>query len=263
MNTLLKTGGSLLCSIVLLSQTANALTGIYVSPPGSVMSTMTGVDETEDFSGAPISWSNTGSANLPYATSIGTYTQTIGGTENVYIANDQYGIDNTDYVGISSANGTLQLDLYQSVQYFGFAWAAGDDNNEISVYDGSTLLFSYNTSNLVDFLPNDGTQVQAINGSFYTTSDYYGQPGTGDNANEPYVYIHIITDGLVTFDRIDFVSTSNSGAFETDNHAAIDFGGVVIPEGDFVEVVPEPQSYGIILGFVTLALISGRRKPRR
>ena len=253
----------LLSAIALLLLGANsvsAVIAIYISPPGDLISTVPNIDQTEDFTGAPANW--TGSTTYVGAT--GLYTQVTG--EVTTIMGSIYGIDESRHISLGD-NAQVSLNLGQDTQYFSFAWPAGDSENQFTVFDGTTNLFTIDLADVVTFLPNTvGAQVTAINGTNYDTQDYYGRPGSaGDtNGNEPYAIIHILASAGSSFDRIVFAGGDDGGRFEIDNHTLIHSSSpTVIPPSTYVELfenVPEPSTYSFILGCVALGFVCARRK---
>ena len=158
-----------------------------------------------------------------------------------------------------NAGSTVTLTLDTPCARFRFYFTAGDANNGIEIYSGNTLLRDFNTASLISLLPNNGTStITAINGTNYLTSDYYGQPVTGQNASEPYAYLHFITQGTDTFDRI-VLSQDQNAIFENDNHSILAVSPV-IPSSLVLVSVPEPGSF-LMLSMAALAF-GGRRKRK-
>ncbi len=206
---------------------------VYVSPPEIMEYNLGGQYNpvTETFSGLnPL---NTSWAPLPngYVSVIGIYYQTAGNSQ--VQVDDNYGAGTEDYMSIGR-DGVVTLELNESTRYFGFAWPAGDNGNEVEVRRNGVSLFTLVTSDIVEFLPNDNTTRTTIKGETFETSDYYGKPappGQDQNSGEPYAYIHFIASEGLSFDEIIFRHVSG-GRFETDNHTITN----LVPE---VGVVPE------------------------
>lgn len=123
-------------------------------------------------------------------------------------------------------------------------------------------MLEFTTTSLIEILPNDGVStVTAVNGSQYLTSNYYGQPQSGLNWGEPYAYLHFVTTGSVTFDRIVVnQGTPTTAIFENDNHSI----RVTTPEipDTLVQVpveVPEPSAALLTFTAAAGALLRGRR----
>lgn len=128
-----------------------------------------------------------------------------------------------EYIGNTSSNARYSVSIDQDQDYFGFWWSAGDSDNRIEFYNDGNLLFTFNTNNIVNLLPNNSTStITSIDGSsIYNTQAYYGNPTatfSGQNSNEPYAFINFYAEGSEVFDRIDFYQTDDSGIFESDNH---------------------------------------------
>ena len=210
---------------------------IFVSNPGQMETDLglaVGLTEsvfTETYSGfAPLP--NTSWAIGPtgyFNANIGRFVQS--GTAPRIIVDDQYGAGYGDYLAIP-VGGQVSLKLNEPSQYFGFAWAAGDGENTIFVYREGVLLFTFTTDDVVNFIPNSPNPIVSFSNGTYLTEDYYGkptgptEPTGGQNANEPYAYLHIVATEGLAYDSLVFTQFSG-GSFETDNHSAY-FG--VIPD---------------------------------
>jgi hypothetical protein len=206
-----------------LATAASAQVHVYVSPNDIQTAEDSGIigvtdDQifTEDFSSRPANSSINGYTSA--ATGV-TYTTDNGGKVQ---ENDQYGgYDSGNYLGVPATRSTT-LTLATAAQYFGFYFTAGDANNLIKIYSGNTLLLSFSTQSLIDMLPNTaGSKITAINGDKYSTVNYYGQPVSNLNGNEPYAYLHFVTDGTQTFDRIVLSQQGSAAIFESDNHSIL------------------------------------------
>ncbi len=207
---------------------------VFISPPGVLNTNVAGgavVTETfESFLAVP----NNSWAPLPagYVSAIGTYTQVAGSSE--VQADDQYGANTPRYMSISP-NGVVRINLTQSVNYFGFAWPAGDANNEFRVLRQGHVIATFTTADIVGLIPNvPANTITASNGAVYNTEDYYGKPVTGQNASEPYGYLHFVATSGLAFDAIE-LTTKVSGAFENDNHSILI--GTPVIGGDWVSLV--------------------------
>jgi len=232
-------------SILLVA--ASAQTGtlkVYLSPPAAQSSAVSGV-ATETFDAQ-----TTGKKTTAYvsAAGIGTYT---GSSTNPFaiMAHDVYGgatdsthTSPTNYLGVggdsASANPVI-LKLTHPAAYFGFWWSAGDANNRVSLYSGSTLYGTFTTADLMRFLNNGTGTITATNGTTYQASAYFGNPnitsGSRD-ATEPFAYVSFVISGA-TIDTLWFYNTSATGSsFESDNHSVISSGSTVTIPTAFVPV---------------------------
>jgi hypothetical protein len=248
--------------------TSQAAISVYVSAPDiekAEDSGFTGVSiSTEDFS-TPAQGAFPGVGGSYTSTAIdATYTAG-GGNASTVSANDQYGGNGEGkYLRIPEVSSiTIALDnttYTNGAQYFGFYFTAGDAGNQIDFYDDDTLVYSFSTASLITLLPKNST-VTAINGSVYDTDDYYGQPITNSNINEPYAYLHFIATNGDTFNKIVLSQkdTPFPTAFENDNHsimeAAPSLPGTLVPVAN---AVPEPSS-ALLGGLSALALFRRRR----
>jgi hypothetical protein len=78
----------------------------------------------------------------------------------------------------------------------------------------------------------------------YRTSAYYGNPDSGLNTNEPYVFVDFVAKGA-TFNKIVFDNTNSIGTgFESDNHTITATSATMSNDHVFVEDLsadtPEP-----------------------
>ena len=109
--------------------------------------------------------------------------------------------------------------------YFGMWWSAADANNAVSLYSGTTLLATYNSTSAFAGLP----------------SSYFGNPNSGADAGEMFAYVNFnATEGTA----ITSVVFSNNGTtatgFEADNFSVLN--------------VPEPST---LVLFGTALVIGG------
>ncbi|WP_416908285.1 MAG: PEPxxWA-CTERM sorting domain-containing protein [Polymorphobacter sp.] len=154
----------------------------------------------------------------------------------------------------SNVSYTLDLSttLPQGVNYFGFWLSALDANNNLAFFQGGQQLFTFNAADVRTFvngLPN--------------RTDYFGNPNpafTGQNTNEPYVFLNFYARGNTRFDRIVF-SQGPSGGYESDNHTVgrwSRISGTVIAGNN---VVPEPASWAMLIaGFGLVGMAARRRR---
>jgi len=141
-------------------------------------------------------------------------------------------------------NNSLTIDLATPATCLGFWWSGGDPYNQVEFFttDASgnrDSVARITTEALTERLKNaDGTvanlKVAALGGTEYDAIDFYGHPvssgapatrrwgppgtmasGAGTNLF-PYLYVHAIAQGGVTFDRL-VLSQEGPGNFEFDN----------------------------------------------
>lgn len=137
------------------------------------------------------------------------------------------------------------LTINPSVNYFGLWFSALDGGNELTFYRDDTLVYSFGPQDLIRL-------VGACPGS-----PYCGNPNSGADANEQFVYLNFY-DSTANFNRIVF-SQAQGGGFESDNHAVAELLGP--PGGTLVNGVPEPGTSTILLvGGVVLATFGRRRR---
>ena len=226
-------------------------------------------DQTSPFTSTTTETFNslaTGNRTTNYASAIGTYVLSSGAPFNIQ-ADNQYGNGTGNYMTFGAQSATsapITLNLTSAQQYFGFAWCAGDANNGVTFYKGSTQLFRFSTATLTSMLA--GSTVTAVDGTTYNTSQYKGKPAAGtQNTGEPYSFVHFVGYGGLDFDRIAFDNSSSvSTGFETDNHTVRATAPAVIPNGfvlasNVAVSIPEPGS----LALLALALPLFRKRLRR
>jgi uncharacterized protein (TIGR03382 family) len=245
---------------------------LYISQPGQQTSSVTGTTVTTFDSLAP------GNVTAPYVSPIGTYNASSTSPFNVQAANQYGGAINgatmTSYFTIGAQSGTsapVSVRLNQDADYFGFWWSAGDANNGISLYNGSTMLAHFTTQMLITLLNGGAGQVTATDGATYNASSYYGNPNTGQNGGQPYAFVDIVATGL-TFDTIVFDNSGSVGTgFESDNHtitsAPVTLSGDHVFAGNLNATTPEPAPFMLMAGGLVL-IAAGRRRglaalPRR
>lgn len=210
---------------------------VYTSKPKQMTSDVTGgtlISETfSSFNNVPDNnW-----APLPngYTASIGTYYQSAGRS---YIKNDdKYGAGTGKYMSVK-AGGKVDLVFNQPVTYFGFAWTAGDRKNTFKLLRNGQVIATFTTADIINLLPNNqNNNITAVDGSNYRTSEYYGKPGTGENTNEPYAFLHFVASPGLAFDQIEMsVAPSSGGEFENDNHTIL-ISGTPQVQGTWVSLI--------------------------
>ncbi len=233
---------------------------VYLSAPGSQSTFVTNAI-TEDFNSA------TPGTYQTYNGAIGTYGVT-GQDSFVIQAADQFGgADGSQYMafGAQSNNaGAIQLALTSPATYFGFWWSAGDANNGVTFYSGTTVIGRFSTAPLVSLLQS--TTVTAVDGTTYQSSAYFGNPNNpGQDTNEPFAYVNFLVSGGTVTSIVFDNSNSTGTGFESDNDSV--FNGTVTPPPDAVFVssiaTPEPGTCFLFLGaLVVVAGFHRRRKTR-
>ena len=228
----------------------------YAEVPGQYNSTLQGTT-VFDFNNL-----TTGNLNGVAWTGVGTYDQLTVKPVDVYGGAGNPEGSNYSVQGAGGVNAST-LNLVSNTAYFGLWWSAGDNQNVLEFYSGSTLVARFTTQTLLDALTEEPA--------------YHGNPMTGTfaggNYGEPYAFVNFFGEGSTNWDRIVFTNTSGSG-FENDNHTVRDltWGGyegetgpmpgnlVARVEGNTITLVPEPASAGLGALGVGLALLRRRRR---
>src|SRR5580704_528772 len=197
-----------------------------------------------------------------YAGTIGNYGVT-GQDSFVIQPADQFGGANgSQYMAFGAQSGNanpIQLVLTSPATYFGFWFSAGDANNGISFYDGSTLVGRFSTAPILSSL--QAPTVTAVDGATYQSSAYFGNPNnTSEDAGEPFAYVNfLVTGGHVT--RIVFDNSGLTGTgFENDNQSVYNGVVTVAPTAVFVSTLgaAEPATWALWLG--GLCVLAGFRR---
>jgi len=186
----------------------------------------------------------------------GAITGTIAGNFEINKA-DQYGGagGNGNYIVTFDHNTGYSLDLSTQagtgVNYFGMDLTALDAGNDLSFYNGNTLVGTYTPQNLITALgacPNG----------------YCGNPNTGQDPNEQFAFVNFY-DQSGTFDRIVFTENASfGGGYEADNFTVAYRPDNTVTQG---VVVPAPMSglgaTPLGFGVLGIAMFIRRRKAPR
>jgi hypothetical protein len=201
-------------------------------------------------------------------TSIGTYTS--AGKFQIQAADQFSGAGGTSYFVFGSQSGSaapVTLTFASPQNYFGMWWSAGDANNGITLYNNGVALARFSTATVLSIL-NTGvapSTVQAINGSSYNKSSYFGNPENGQDSGEPFAYLMFFGNGL-QFNQVVFDNSGTTGTgFESDNHS-IYSGALTVPGTSvFVQQIatPEPATAGFLVLSFALLIIAGRKRTCR
>ncbi|MGE4541501.1 MAG: LruC domain-containing protein [Bacteroidales bacterium] len=209
---------------------------VLISPPKMMESDAIGgtlISETFESFAVPPSNFNWAPQPNGYTSGVGTYYQTGG---NSYVkTDDQYGTGSPKYMSIQ-VGGKVMLNFEEPVNYFGFAWPAGDGKNTIKIIRQGEVIGTFETSDVIALIPKSNTyKITSINGTQYITGQYYGKPNTGQNNNEPYAFLHFISTPDLTFDAVE-LTMGAGGEFENDNHTIM-IDGYPQMNGSWVELI--------------------------
>ncbi|QJE02492.1 PEP-CTERM sorting domain-containing protein [Massilia forsythiae] len=179
----------------------------------------------------------------------GTYTNVDIANQNLYGgAEGNYALTSTG--SASSAIYSLSLSSADPVTYFGFWLSALDAGNQLKFFKGDELVFSFSPD-----------AVLALTGSCATgtSNPYCGNPKTGENTPQPYVFLNFFDQDASGFDRVEFSETVANSGYESDNHTV---GRYVTTSGTVLNPVPEPGSLSL-LGLSAVALVAARKRKKR
>lgn len=144
-------------------------------------------------------------------------------------------------VGAQSGSTSYELNLFSPQTYFGLYWSAGDAKNELRFFNGSTLLASFRTADVMGGL----------------SAAYIGNPNTGQNMGEKYAFFNFSASGGTAFNRIVFFNDGTGTGFETDNHTFLFPRDPVTPAAE----APEPATV-LLMGLSFAGLGVWRRAKR-
>jgi uncharacterized repeat protein (TIGR02543 family) len=151
-----------------------------------------------------------------------------------------------------STSGKITIDFNQDQRYLGLWWSAGSVGNSVEFFKENTSLLTVTTETIMALLGNGpgwdqnndawdlgnddspSNVVTSLNSTPHRKMWYFGNPRgyswptpsdreTLERSDptlrpgEPFVYIHMLADGNLTFDRVELVATSSG--FEFDNLA--------------------------------------------
>lgn len=209
---------------------------VYTSAPGMMVSNVTGgtlTTETFESFNVPPNDFNWAPSSTGYNSSVGTYYQTTG--QSYIKEDDRYGAGTGQYMAIKTG-GKVRLVFDNPMEYFGFAWPAGDGQNNIKIYRDGEIIGTFATTDVIALLPKDeDNYITSVNGTSYSTYNYYGKPGTSLNSGEPYAFLHFVATEGLAFDEIEF-AMGNGGEFENDNHTLITDGTPIV-HGTWVNLI--------------------------
>jgi PEP-CTERM motif-containing protein len=148
---------------------------------------------------------------------------------------------NGNYISVPNG-GSYSLTLSSAVNYFGLWFSALDAGNQLSFYNGNTLVDTFSPTNYSQLVGACPTTAAAPN--------YCGNPNSnlyGVNGGQQYAYLNFF-DTTGTFNKIVFSENPAVGEFESDNQAVAMLNpNTTLPGTPLTGVTPEPSSF-ILLG---------------
>ena len=128
---------------------------------------------------------------------------------------------------------SLTTTLATGINYFGFWLSALDLGNQVSFYNGSTLVYTFTPTNLINAL-----------GSCSNSNAYCGNPNVGhlgQNSGQLYAFVNFF-DTTGTFNSVHFQESPAAGGYESDNQTV----GFVTAQSGTVVSVAEPASFALL-----------------
>lgn len=178
-----------------------------LSPPDVTTSAIQGQigSRTENFNALSL-----GNLTATGTFAVGAFTRSNTGTVEVK-ADDVWGGSGSKYLQAASS-GEVSINLTDASRYVGFWWAAGNANNNVTIYGscgGNEIqLGTFTAQTVLNLL--SGATVTAVNGTVYSSSLYKRSAA----ANEAFAYINLeLDDPTIYFTRIVF----GGSGFEFDN----------------------------------------------
>ncbi len=178
-----------------------------LSPPDVTTSAIQGQtgSRTENFNALSL-----GNLTATGTFAVGAFTRSNVGTVEVK-ADDVWGGSGSKYLQAANS-GEVSINLTDASRYVGFWWAAGNANNNVTIYGscgGNEIqLGTFTAQTVLNLL--SGATVTAVNGTVYSSSLYKRSAA----ANEAFAYINLeLDDPTIYFTRIVF----GGSGFEFDN----------------------------------------------
>jgi hypothetical protein len=212
---------------------------VFTAENAGVQSTTVAGATTENFN--ELSPGALPGAGDTYVSSIGTFSGGVVVKANLYGGAGGTG----NYYAVGSESGTTSATLtFNSAQdYFGLWWSAGDSENVLKFYDGSTLVGSFNVASIIPYL----------------TSAYYGNPNSDflhQDPNEPFDYLDFTAIGGDKITSVVFDNGLGTG-FEMDNLSISD--SVTKPPGNNIFGIPDAANTALLVLIAAGALIGFRQ----
>ncbi len=237
---------SVSASVLLIAASAHADT-FNVSYLGAGVQSSSSYTSVETFNSATVS-GGTLTTNFNGSSVIGTYS----GDFSLSAPNVFGGAGGTGKFITTSSTYTLSLS--STVNYFGMWFSALDSGNQLSFYNGSTLVFSFSPANYAALVGSCPTSAPSPN--------FCGNPNPSEagNTGQQYAFLNFY-DPTGTFNKVVFTENPQVGGFESDNHT---LGSLTAPPtGTPITPTPEPSTFALLGTGLAGAAGAIRRKLSR
>ena len=179
------------------------------------------------------------------------------GAYTIPAANEYGGAGGTGhFIDVTDNSYTLTFSTtgdIPGVDYFGLWFSALDGGNELTFYNGTTVLYTFNAQSFISL-------VGACSGS----NPFCGNPNNRtEDSGEQFAFLNFFYEGAGPGDyitSIKFTETTSAG-FESDNHTEA-YLNPPNPSGTVFEGAPEPGSM-TLLGIGAAVVIGLKRRSIR
>ena len=171
-------------------------------------------------------------ANNPWAGAVRSDTTPVPSDFTLPATNPNPNYPGSDKTTFAYPSNSVTITLTQPANYLGLYWAAGSEGNTLKLRSGSTVIATFNSTDLMRLLPTTTTTGQTItaNGGAVYQVDHYkgGHKDSWDSWRnpptwnpQPFAFIHAVVPLGATFDSVELVTPQ----FEFDNLAVATYTG--------------------------------------